>query len=148
MIATKHPKIIMNDDFIHSPKFDIPGVTGMPDLAPILAQMPKEQQHRFESAGEFIKRLAHRVQAWRETLPDDEQPCIYGLLPDGSAVTIISIAEDGHSSVIIDGLLDESPCMFITHQASLQILCFTQKLEKEEVPRTIGFHVGGEQIQA
>ena len=120
----------------------------MPDLAPILAQMPKEQQHRFESAGEFITRLAHRVQAWRENLPEGEQPYILALLPDGGSVQVLSVAEDGHSSVVVEGLLDEAPCMFISHQASLQILCFTQKLEPEQKPRTIGFHVGGEEIQA
>lgn len=133
---------------LHNPKFDIPGLTGMPDLAPILAQMPKEQQHRFESAGEFITRLAHRVQAWRENLPEGEQPYILALLPDGGSVQVLSVAEDGHSSVVVEGLLDEAPCMFISHQASLQILCFTQKLEPEQKPRTIGFHVGGEEIQA
>lgn len=133
---------------IHNPKFDIPGLTGMPDLDPILAQMPMEQKHRFESAGEFITRLAHRVQAWRESLPADQQPYILALLPDGSSVQVLSLAEDGHSSVVVEGLLDETPCMFITHQASLQILCFTQELEEEEVSRPIGFHVGGEQIQA
>ena len=138
----------MSNNSLHNPKFDIPGLTGMPDLDPILAQMPKEQQHRFESAGEFIKRLAHRVQMWRENLPEGEQPHILALLPDGGSVHILSVAEDGHSSVVVEGMLDGTPCMFISHQASLQILCFTQKLEEEEEPRTIGFHVGGEHIQA
>jgi len=138
----------MSDSPLHTPKLDIPGLTGMPDLGPILAQMPKEQEHRFESAGEFIKRLAHRVQQWRETLAEDEQPHILALTPNGGAVQVFSIAEDGHSSVVVEGLLDEAPCMFISHQASLQILCFTQKLQEEEEPRKIGFHVGGEQIEA
>lgn len=138
----------MKNSPLHKPKFDIPGVTSMPDLAPILAQMPMEQKHRFESAGEFITRLAHRVQAWRESLPADEQPMILALLPDGSSVQVFSLAEDGHSSVVVEGLIEETSCMFITHQASLQILCFTQKLEEKETPRTIGFHVGGKQIQA
>jgi len=33
----------------------MPGATGMPDMTKILASMPKEQEHRFESAGEFIQ---------------------------------------------------------------------------------------------
>lgn len=138
----------MSNPSLHHPKLDVPGVTGMPDLGPILAQMPKEQQHRFESAGEFIKRLAHRVQVWRENLPSDEQPMILALLPDGSSVQVLSLAEDGHSSVVVEGVINEQGCMFITHQASLQILCFTQKIEDETEPRSIGFHVGGEEIQA
>ena len=43
--------------------------------------------------------------------------------------------------------MNDSPCMFISHQASLQILCYTQKVEPEK-RRKIGFHVGGEEIEA
>jgi len=63
------------------------------------------------------------------------------------------VGEDGHSSVVIEGLVNDSPCMFISHQASLQILCYTRQVaeEEKEAPkkkRTIGFHVGGESIEA
>lgn len=128
---------------------DVPGITGMPDLGPILAQMPTEQQHRFESAGEFIKRLAYRVQKWRATLAEDEQPVVLAMLPDGAAIQVLSLAEDGHSGVVVEGLLETQSCMFISHQASLQILCFTQKVVDKTLPRRrIGFHVGGESLEA
>lgn len=127
----------------------------MPDMKDILASMPTEQQHRFESAGEFIKRLAQRVSRWRESLPADEIPVVLTFLPTGDVVEVQTLGEDGHSSVVIEGLVEGSPCMFISHQASLQILCYTKKMEDEvegeEAPqpkRTIGFHVGGEEIEA
>lgn len=129
----------------------MPGATGMPDLKDILASMPKEQQHRFESAGEFIKRLAHRVTKWRESVAEDEIPVVLTFLPTGDIVEVLSIGEDGHSSVVIEGLVDGMPSMFISHQASLQILCYTKKIEKDEPEpprRVIGFHVGGEEIEA
>ena len=126
----------------------------MPDMKDILASMPKEQQHRFESAGEFIKRLAHRVSKWRESLPEGEEPVVLSFLPTGDVVEVLTVGEDGHSSVVIEGLVEGSPCMFISHQASLQILCYTRKIEdkaeetEEQPRRTIGFHVGGEEIKA
>jgi len=129
----------------------MPGATGMPDLKDILASMPKEQQHRFESAGEFIKRLAHRVTKWRESVAEDEIPVVLTFLPTGDIVEVLSIGEDGHSSVVIEGLVDGMPSMFISHQASLQILCYTKKIEEdapEPARRVIGFHVGGEEIEA
>ena len=133
----------------------MPGATGMPDMKDILASMPKEQQHRFESAGEFIKRLAHRVAKWRESLPEDQLPVVLAFLPTGDAVEVMTIGEDGHSSVVVEGLVEGAPCMFISHQASLQILCYTRKIVPEEEAgeepkpkRTIGFHVGGEEIEA
>lgn len=139
---------------IRRPYLTMPGATGMPNMKDILASMPKEQQHRFESAGEFIKRLAHRVTKWRESLPADEIPVVLTFLPTGDVVEVLTVGEDGHSSVVIEGLVDGSPCMFISHQASLQILCYTKKVEEEgpesepQPKRTIGFHVGGEEIEA
>lgn len=127
----------------------------MPNVKEILSSMPKEQEHRFESAGEFVKRLANRVTKWREMLPDDLEPVILSFLPTGDVVEVVSIGEDGHSSVVIEGLVDDAPCMFISHQASLQVLCYTRKVEPDDDEdqdqpkkrRTIGFHVDGEEIE-
>lgn len=135
------------EELLRRPYFTLPGATGMPNVREILSSMPAESQHRFESAGEFVRRLAHRVQKWREQLPEDEQPVILALLPNGNAVQVWSVGEDGHSSVVVEGSMEGSPCMFISHQASFQILCYTQKIEPEN-RRKIGFHVGGEEIEA
>ena len=148
----------MSDPFkdkgLRKPYLTMPGATGMPDMKEILSSMPKEREHRFESAGEFITRLAHRVTKWRDSLPEDEVPVVLTFLPTGDVVEVMTVGEDGHSSVVIEGMVNDSPCMFISHQASLQILCYTRKVEDEEgdgepeKKRTIGFHVGGEEIEA
>lgn len=39
----------------------------------------------------------------------------------------------------IEGLLNGNPCMLLSHQSSVQLLCFVQKIEKEEFRRKIGF---------
>lgn len=140
-----------NDSFIHRPYLTLPGATGMPDLRKELAHMPAEQQHRFESSGEFIRRLAARIGKWRAALPEDEEPAIYALMTNGDAVAVESIGEDGHSSVVVEGRLEGLPCMFISHQSSFQIVCYTRKIveqEEEKPRRKIGFHVGGEELEA
>lgn len=88
-------------------------------------------------------------------MPADERPVVLTFLPTGDVVEVLTVGEDGHSSVVIEGLVNDSPCMFISHQASLQILCYTRKVEDEDdeeeetqKKRTIGFHVGGEEIEA
>lgn len=143
---------LRGDNNIRKPYFSLPGVSSeTPDMQKILASMPKEREHRFESAGEFIKRLAHRVAKWREDVAENEVPVVLAFLPTGDAVEVLSIGEDGHSSVVIEGRVDGAKCMFISHQASLQVLCYTRVLEKEEEAeprRMIGFHVGGEEIEA
>ena len=88
-------------------------------------------------------------------LPDDLEPVILSFLPTGDVVEVVSIGEDGHSSVVIEGLVDDAPCMFISHQASLQVLCYTRKIEPDgdedqdqpKKRRTIGFHVDGEEFE-
>lgn len=121
----------------------------MPNMSEILASMPEEQKHRFESSGEFIRRLAFRITKWRDDLPENEEPAIFAILSNGDAVEVHNIGEDGHSSVVVEGTLNGSPCMFISHQSSFQVVCYTRKIEEEEEPRRrIGFHVGGEEIEA
>lgn len=139
-----------DDTLLRRPYLTLPGAMGMPHVRDMLAQMPKEQQHRFESSGEFIRRLALRVTKWRENLPDDQEPVIYALMSTGDVVEVFSLGEDGHSSVVVEGVLDGTPCMFISHQSSFQVLCYTRVIEEEEEKprRKIGFHVGGEEIEA
>ena len=120
----------------------------MPDVQEILASMPNEQKHRFESSGEFIRRLAHRITKWREGLPEDQEPAIIALLANGDAVDVHTLGEDGHSSVVVEGMLNGMPCMFISHQSSFQVVCYTRKIKQETPSRKIGFHVGGEEIEA
>ena len=75
-------------------------------------------------------------------------------MTSGDAVEVETIGEDGHSSVVVEGNIQGAPCMFVSHQSSFQIVCYTRKieeLEEEDEPkprRKIGFHVGGEELEA
>ncbi len=137
-----------DEHYLRRPYLTLPGASGMPDVREILAHMPDEQKHRFESSGEFIRRLAARIGKWREGLPEDEEPVIFALLANGDAVEVYTLGEDGHSSVVVEGSLNGSSCMFISHQSSFQVVCYTRKIEDEKPQRKIGFHVGGEAIEA
>ena len=136
------------DHSIRRPYLTLPGAAGMPNLHEVLSQLPNEQKHRFESSGEFIRRLAIRITKWREGLPDDEEPAIFDLMSNGDAVEVHTLGEDAHSSVVVEGSLEGAPCMFISHQSSFQVVCYTRKIEDESPRRKIGFHVGGEEIEA
>lgn len=133
---------------LRRPYLTLPGVTGMPAVSELIARMPDEQKHRFESSGEFIRRLAHRISKWREGLPADQEPAIVALLSNGDSVEVHTLGEDGHSSVVVEGRLNGMPCMFISHQSSFQVVCYTRKIEEKTERRKIGFYVGGEEIQA
>ncbi len=140
----------MTQEQLIRPYLDMPGAInqGPHHMSELLAQVPKEKEHSFESAGEFIRRLANRVSSWRENTAENQQPVVLALLPNGATIEVHSVGEDGHSSVVIEGLLDGAHCMFISHQASFQVLCYTQEIKEEAERRTIGFHIGGEAIEA
>ena len=133
---------------LRRPYLTLSGVTGMPSVSELIASMPDEQKHRFESSGEFIRRLAHRISKWREGLPADQEPAIVALLSNGDSVEVHTLGEDGHSSVVVEGRLNGMPCMFISHQSSFQVVCYTRKIEEKTERRKIGFYVGGEEIKA
>ena len=69
-------------------------------------------------------------------------------MSNGDAVEVYTLGEDGHSSVVVEGSLSGAPCMFISHQSSFQIICYTRIIEEEKPRRKIGFYVGGEEIEA
>ena len=69
------------------------------------------------------------------------------MLPDGSQVEVRSLSEDGHSGVVIEGLVNDTPCLYMTHQAGLQMLCYTREVKEETEERRIGFHMEGEVLQ-
>ena len=139
-----------NNESIRQAYLTLPNAGDLPNMQDTLANMPAEQEHRFESSGEFIRRLAARITKWREQLADDEEPAIFALMSNGDAVAVERVGEDGHSSVVVEGLLNGLPCMFISHQSSFQIVCYTHKIEEEEPEprRKIGFYVGGEELEA
>ena len=137
-----------DDSILRRPYLSLTNATNLPNMDHVLSNMPAEQQHRFESSGEFIRRLADRITKWREELADDEEPAIYALMSNGDAVSVERVGEDGHSSVVVEGNLNGLPCMFISHQSSFQVVCYTRKIVEEKPRPKIGFHVGGEELEA
>lgn len=123
------------------------GATDVADLRKIARSVSTEKAHEFESAGAFIERLAERIGRWRSTLPEDTQPMVLALLNNGSTIEVVGIGEDGHSGIVVEGVTDGNPCMVMTHQSSLQILCYTQEVKPGE-KRMMGFHVGGRDFEA
>lgn len=134
------------------PAFTFPPLTyGLPQLKPLpIPSLPKaatqEELHRFESAADFLNRLAARIRGWRSQLPKDAQPVIFALLPNGVMLSVETFANDGHNAVVVGGKVQGTECLFMTHQTSLQLLCY---IEKSAAPaRKIGFRIGDEETQA
>lgn len=55
------------------------------------------------------------------------------------------LAEESFHGIRIEGKIDGNPCMVMAHQATVQLLCYIEKVEKEESRRSIGFIINGEE---
>ncbi|MFH0851810.1 MAG: hypothetical protein V1876_03610 [Candidatus Peregrinibacteria bacterium] len=109
-------------------------------------RMPSEaEKHEYESAGDFVSRLARQIHAWKKALPEDAQPVILAVLVNGLTVDAKHISADGHNVVRIVGHVDQMETMVIAHQVTLQVMCYIKKLRPDEPRYEIGFHTGQEQ---
>lgn len=117
-----------------------------PKIEPFRPPNQKEV-NAYQSAGVLVRRLAETVTQWRKQVPPDSQPAIIAILQGGIQVSVSTLAEESFHGIRIEGTIDGSPCIVLTHQASVQLLCFVAKVEKEEFRRKIGFIIDGEEQQ-
>ena len=132
----KSSSVSIPDSLLRMPVIDIPR---MPT--------PKEQ-NSFQSSGVLVKRMAQTVTQWRAQVPADSQPVVLALLQGGVQINVSLLAEESFHALRIEGTIDGSPCMLLTHQASVQLLCFVAKVEQESQRRQIGFIIDGKQTSA
>jgi len=125
--------------------FEIPkDVFDIPHIAPVRIPTPLEQ-NSYQSAGSLMRRLADTIAQWRTQVAADSQPAILAILHGGIQINVSLLAEECFHGIRIEGMIDGSPCMLLAHQASVQLLCYVAKVEKEEFRRKIGFIIDGEE---
>ena len=128
--------------------FEVPRhLLEIPRIEPIRVPTQKEL-NTYQSAGVLVRRLAETVTQWRTQVPADSQPAVIAILQGGVQVSVSLLAEESFHGIRIEGTVDGSPCMVLTHQASVQLLCFVAKVENEELRRKIGFVIDGQESQA
>tara|TARA_R110002049_G_scaffold225521_1_gene397489 strand:+ start:100241 stop:100675 length:435 start_codon:yes stop_codon:yes gene_type:complete len=106
------------------------------------------QENSYQSARALLQRLSQTMTAWRKELNDDVQPAILAILNGGLQVDVERMAQESFHGIRIEGLLNGNPCMLLSHQSSVQLLCFVQKIEKEKPRRKIGFIIDGVETEA
>jgi len=128
---------------VHLPRLQIE----LPHLEPVRTPNLKEA-NAYQSAGVLVRRLAQTVSQWRQQVPPDAQPVVLALLSSGVQINVSLLAEESFHGLRIEGTIDGTPCMLLTHQASVQLLCYVAKVENETARRRIGFIIDGEETEA
>ena len=106
-----------------------------------------EERNEYQSAGFLMRRLADSIIQWRQQLPSDQQPAILAVLNGGTLISVERLAEESFHGIRLEGKLADTPCMILAHQATIQLLCYIEKVEKEEHRRRIGFIIDGKEEQ-
>lgn len=110
--------------------------------------MENAQENSYQSARALLQRLSQTMTDWRKELDDDVQPAIVAILNGGLRIDVERMAQESFHGIRIEGLLNGNPCMLLSHQSSVQLLCFVQKIEKERPRRKIGFIIDGVETEA
>ena len=142
MRAGSSPQNLMdylNNAMAKVPDFSPPAVTHS-DLFPIPPVCSQEEMNEFRSAAVFMKALAAEAQAWRRELPPNYRPAIIAVLHGGIQIQVHSLAQVSFEGIRIEGSMEGSPCSFLAHQSTVQMLCYAEEIHEEAPPkRPIGF---------
>jgi len=107
----------------------------------------QEEVNEYQSAGVLLQRLADSIIQWRSQLPPDQQPAILAILNGGILINVDRLAEESFHGIRIEGKMQGNPCMVLAHQATVQLLCYIEKVEKKELGTRIGFIIDGKEQQ-
>lgn len=110
--------------------------------------MESAKENSYQSARALLQRLSQTVTEWRKQLDDDVQPAILAIMNGGIQIDVERMAQESFHGIRIEGLLNGNPCMLLSHQSSVQLLCFVQKIEQEKQRRKIGFIIDGVETEA
>lgn len=115
----------------------------IPQVLPVkLPDIPSAaERNEYQSASVLLQRLADTLTAWRTSLPEDAQPAIIAILNGGAQIVVDRLSEESFHGIRIEGEMGGTPCMLLSHQASVQLLCYV--VEKTVPPRPIGFVIDG-----
>jgi hypothetical protein len=106
------------------------------------------QENSYQSSRALLQRLSQTMTDWRKELDDDVQPAIVAILHGGLRIDVERMAQESFHGIRIEGILNGNPCMLLSHQSSVQLLCFVQKIEKKNPRRKIGFVIDGVETEA
>lgn len=117
-----------------------PPAAPRPELPPAGVSCSLEESNEYRSAGIFLKSLVAEAMAWARELPENYRPAITAVLQGGIQVQVQSLAQVSFDGIRIEGTLNGRPCSLLTHQSSLQMLCYAKEINQEDPPkRPIGF---------
>lgn len=113
----------------------------------VLYSSEQAMENSYQSAAVLMRQLADSIMDWRQQLPENAQPAIMGILHGGMQIKVHRLSQESFHGIRIEGTLNDSPCMLLAHQSTVQMLCYVEKLAKGAKRRKIGFIIEGEETE-
>ncbi|HEY9031760.1 MAG TPA: hypothetical protein VIM93_10400 [Kangiella sp.] len=101
----------------------------------------------YRSAGELIRSIAKTIHLWRQRMPKDAEPTVVAMLNGGLQIHVSRLAQESFHGIRIEGTAGGNPCMVLTHQSNVELLCYVQKVDEDEPERRIGFVIDGKETK-
>jgi hypothetical protein len=111
------------------------------------APAAEEPAGRPPATGDVVRWLAELVQEWRAQVCAHEQPAIVAMLNGGAQLKVERISQESFHAIRIEGTIRDNPCTLLAHPATLQLLCYIEKVEPPAGRRRIGFVIDGQETQ-
>ncbi len=123
-----------------------------PDVAPPRLEIDQmnlanREINDYRSSGELIRSLANTIRLWRQNTPADAQPAISAILSGGLQIQVSRLAQESFHGIRIEGTAGGNPCMVLTHQSNVQLLCYIEKIAEEAPEKKIGFIIDGKETE-
>lgn len=118
-----------------------------PSLSAEQLGLSHQDVNDYRSAGELIKSLAKTIHLWRQNMPNDAEPTVVAMLNGGLQIQVSRLAQESFHGIRIEGTAGGNPCMVLTHQNNVELLCYVQKVSEEEPERRIGFIIDGQEVE-
>jgi hypothetical protein len=119
-----------------------------PNSIEVICSSEKAIENNYQSSAVLMRRLAESITEWRKQLPDQVQPAVLAILHGGLQIRVHRLAQESFHGIRIEGTMNGNPCMLLAHQATVQMLCYVEKIDtnqQEQKPRKIGFIIEGEE---
>jgi hypothetical protein len=136
-IKEKITRAMPSPAHVSSPLLDISRFN-MPEIPSI------EDRHSYESSKDLIQSVIATIRQWKKSQPDTCQPAVLALLHGGVQIEVISLTNVSFHGLRIEGVLGGRPCVVLTHQSTVQLLCYPAEPVKDRPRRKIGFCVDGQ----
>src|SRR4051812_19798164 len=104
-------------------------MSDMKNLIHVRRRETPEQAHHFESAGEFLNRIAIEIQQWLRGMAlsgasNGKRWVLSATLSNGHTVIVHRMGVQGHSMFKLEGEIDGQACLLLAHHHSVQVLAY------------------------